>query len=364
MAYGTHDLPYVDLGPQLTLDRALALSTRNGVSFDSILRGANAAMASVTSNVHPLVSALTYQTDQDVAGSEDGGTFQIQYGSEYAVAQPQRLEHIEHMLPYRKYDAATQFTEDFLDNASPERIAAVLDAMATGYRRLHLALTLDTLFNPAATTLNENSTTTSPKFVGYDAVNDPAYGKLTLQDGTVITAGYTHYIRDTTANISVAIDAAITKLKARGAVGPFEIFPSTAAATAIQAMSDFVWAGAAYVRPAQGTAEALVPTDTYDGVIQRRDILVRKPITQIVDGGVPYFAVVKREGDNAPGNPLRWRYLPKYGLTPVIRSRSMYPLDYATTVHRSGFGVGNRFGAALVKLSASGNYTAPTIQGL
>lgn len=362
MAQGTHDLPYIDLGPQLTLERANALSTRAGVSFESILRGANAAMASVTANVHPIVRALTYQTTDDVAGQENYGAIQITYGSEYAVAPPQRLEDIEHFLPLRKFDAATQFTEDYLDHAEATKITQLLDGIANGYRRAHLALTLDTLFNPAAVRLTENSGTMSPKFVGYDP-SDPYYNKLTLEDGTLITSANSHYIRDTVANIGVAVDLALKRVTGRGAVGPFEIFPSPAGADEIVKLPNFVDAGDPNVRTAAGTAEALVDPNIYIGVLKGKNVFVRKPIGQIIDGGVPYFAVVKREGDNAPGNPLRWLYDSKYGLTPILRSRSAYPLDYATTVHRAGFGVGNRFGAALVKLSASGAYTAPQIRG-
>lgn len=363
MSQGTHDLAYVDLGPQLTTERALALNTRAGVPFDSILRGANAAMASVTANVHPLVSALTYQTDQDIAGSEDSGNFQIQYGSEYAVAPPQRMDHIEHFLPIRKWDAATQFTEDYLDNATQDRITSLLDSIANGYRRLHLTLALDALFNPTALPLTQNSSSFSPKFIGYDAVNDPAYGKVTLPNGTIVTTGYTHYLRDTTANVLIAIDAALAKLKARGQTGPFEIIPSPAASVAIQALAEFKAAGDTLITVAQGQAFAQVDQTLYDGALLGRDVKVRKAVDQIIDAGVPYFAIVKVYGANAPGNPLAWRYLPKYGITPVIRSRSMYPLDYATTIHRTAFGTGNRFGAVLVKLAGTGVYTAPQIQG-
>lgn len=363
MVTGTHDFQHLDFGSVLTPERAAALSTASGLSFASILQAANSAMAAVTSNVPALVRALTVQTDQEEAGEEPSANFQVQYGSEYAVAMPQRGEALTHQLPIRKLDIATQFTEDWLDNASERHIAVTLNGLTEAFQKAHVALTLDALFNITALPLTENSTTTSPKFIGFTA-QDPAYGKITLADGSVVTSPYTHYLRNTAANLRVAITDARARLLARGESGPFDLFPSPAAASAISLLDDFVDAGDAFVRPGLGADEALVNAEVYLGVIRGTQIRVRQPVGQIVDSGTEsWFALVKTNGDNAEGNPIAWRYSQRYGVTPSLRSRSMYPLDYATAVHRVGFGVNKRFGATLVKISASGNYTAPVIRG-
>lgn len=363
MSHGTHDFANIDLGPQLTPERAAAIRTSAGVSFGDILSSLSAAMAAVTANMDPLVRALTVQTTNEQTEPETTGGFQVQYGSEYAVAMPQVSEELTHLLPIRKMDIATQFTEEFLDNADMTRLNRRFDLLSDGFRIADKVLTLDTLFNPTAAPVTENSVETSPKFIGFSS-SDPYNGKVTLPDGTVITSAYSHYIRDTSANLATAIDTAIGRLSARGVVGPFDIVPSPDAADLIAGLDNFVDAGDALVRPGGDTDEALVDANVYIGVLRGKNVRVRRPEERILDDtGQAWFAMVKTYGENAVGNPLALRYSERYGLTPRIRSRSLYPLDYATAIRRVGFGVNNRFGAVLVKVASSGDYTAPQIRG-
>lgn len=363
MAYGTHDFSQIDLGPQLSPERAAALRTAAGVSFGDILRSLNAAMQSVTTNMDPLVRALTVQTTSEETEPLTTGGYQVQYGSEFAVAMPQISDELTHLLPIRKMDIANLFTEEFLDNTNMERLNRRFDRLGDGFRIAHKVLTLDTLFNPTAAPVTENSVEISPKFIGFSA-SDPYNGRVRLPDGTVISSSYSHYLRDTVANLAAMIDTAVARLQANGGVGPFEIIPSSAAAGHISALDSFVDAGDPNVRVGSGTDEAMVDPNVYIGVLRGKNVFVRKPEGRIVDdGSASWFAMVKTYGDNAEGNPLAMRYSERYGLTPTIRSRSMYPLDYATAVHRVGFGVNERFGAVLAKIAASGDYTAPQIRG-
>lgn len=361
--YGTHDFSLIDLGPQLSPERAAALNTSAGVSFGEILRALNAAMAAVTDNVDPLVRALTVQTTEERTDTELTGEFRVEYGSEYAVAMPQVSGEISHLLSIRELDIATQFTEELLDNASLLSLMDRFDKLGDAFRRAHKVLTLDTLYNPTAKPVTENSLERSPKFIGFDA-DDPYYGEVTLVDGSVVSAPYSHYLRDTTANLLALIDLALVRAKSRGQVGPFDIVPSPNAADAITSLVEFVSAGDALVRPGMGAEEAVVDSNTYLGVLRGRNIRVRAPEDRIIDAdGQAWFALVKTFGDNTPGNPIAWRYSEKYGLTPTVRSRSQYPLDYATAIHRSDFSVNQRFGAVLAQVGTAGTYIAPQIRG-
>jgi hypothetical protein len=362
---GTHDYQFLDFGKTgISIERAAAIRTAAGVSMGAIMRAASNAMAAVPGSVSDIVRALTVQTDDDEAGLATSASFRVDYGSEYAVAMPQTPEELSHQLPVRKLDVATQFTEDWLDNATERQVAVTLDGMTSAFANAYEVLTLDALFNPAAIPLTENSSSVSPKLIGYTA-NDPAYGRVTLANGAPVKAGYTHYLRETAANVLTAIRAARKLLLARGeSLPPFDLFPTQNAADAITALEEFVPARDAYVRDELGKAVATIDETTYLGVIRGLDILVRKPLDRVLDDGstASWFSVAKTYGDNAAGNPVAWYFHPGYGLTPVLRSRSQYPLEYATAINRAGFGVNRRFGAVNVKLAASGDYTAPSIR--
>lgn len=362
MAYGTHDFQFLDFGDQ-DVNRIASRQTARGVSFANILTAANNAMAATTQNLDPLVGALTVQTDGTDAEEDYSAVFQLEYGSEYAVARPQRSEGITHQLPIRKLDVASQFTEDFLDNATEARIAAHLDGLTRAFQSGYEAMALDALFNPTAVPVTENSSTLSPKLIGYDS-SDPAYGRVTLADGTVVASPYSHYLNDTEANLAAAIQTAKTRLMARGATGPFDIAGSADAVAAISELDNFVNAGDPLVRNGMGTAEAAVDQNVYAGVLQGMNIRVRHANDRISSADGFHFAVFKTNGQFASGNVVAWRYDGNKGVTPVLRSRSLYPLDYATAINRAGFGINNRFGAVAVHIeTTAGGYDAPTISG-
>lgn len=363
MAVGTHDFQFLDFGRQ-DVAAISQQSTAAGVSFADILTAANRAMAATTSGLDPIVAAVSYTTEEETTDEEFYGNFQVQYGSEYAVPMPQMTQSFSHALPMRNLDVATQFTEDFLENASLMQILKRLNAMTVGFQRTFEHLVLMALFDPTAVPLTENSSTLSPKFVGYDA-NDPVYGKVMLGDGTVITSPYSHYFNDTPANLEATIDAMLAKHIARGTSGPFDIVGTQNAIDAITSLSSFLAADDPLVQAGQGDAAARVDANVYAGVLRGKNIRVRLPVTKIQDDGTTFwFSLLKTYGANAAGNPVAWRHDRKHGPTPYIRSRSMYPLDYAMAKGYAGFSAGNRFGATLAKIETTpGGYTAPSITG-
>lgn len=359
--YGTHDFQFLDFGNQ-NINSIANQTTAAGVSFADILGAANSAMAETT-NIDPVIASLVVDTDQEEATPDYSAAFQLEYGSEYAVARPQRAEEVTHSLPIRRVDLASQFTEDFLDNVSEIKIANHLQGIVTGYKNGFEAMILDAFFNPAAIAVRPGSATMSPKFIGYTA-NDPAYGKVVFPDGERLASPYSHYISETPANLLAAIRTAVERVRRRrGFTGPLDIYPSQNAAEAISALPEFVDAGDALVRVGTGTEEAMVDSNTYIGVIKGLNVRVRQPVNRVLDNatdGAYWFGVATP--DFAP--PIAWRYDSRRGKTPRLRSRSLFPLDYATVIAEAGFGVNDRFAAAVVKIStAGGAYTPPVIRG-
>ena len=363
MAFGTHDFALLDLGDH-DVERVKAMQTIAGVSFGNILTAMNNAMSATVDNLDPVVGALTTRTtDVEIDDvSEDG--FQVQYGSEFAVAMPQYSADINHALPIRKMDQAVQFTEEFLENSTEPQIARRLNRITTGYQNAFEALVLEALFNPNEVPITRGSSTMSPKFIGYKS-DDPAYGKITLGNGTVITNPYSHYINDTPANLATAIATALSRLKARGKTGPFDIVGSSGAIGAISALPSFVASTDPLVQEGSGSEVARGVTTNHVGVLKGLNVRVYEANDRIQDDGSSYwFAVFKSNGQWGEDNAVGWKYEPRYGVAPLLRTRSMYPFDYATTIVRAGFSAYDRFGAVLVNIEATANgYTAPSIRG-
>lgn len=360
MPYGTNDLQFLDFGRQ-NLTQIANQTTAAGISFGDILSAANSAMAATVA-IDPVIATLIQDTDSEDAGIDYSASFQLEFGSEYAVARPQRATSVGHQLPIRRLDIASQFTEDFLENASEEEIGNHLQGIVNGYKNGFEAMALDALFRPTAIPLTATSTSMSPKLIGYDA-NDPAYGRVVFSDGTVLASPYSHYISETPANLLAAIKTAASRVRRRkNYQGILEIYPSEGALALIAALPDFVSAGDSLVRVASGTEEATVDANLFAGVIKGTSIRVRLPITRILDGAGAsvWFAVAAPDFTK----PIAWRYNPRRGKTPILRSRSMFPLDYATVIAEAGFGINDRFGASVVKIStAGGAYTPPSILG-
>lgn len=359
MAYGTHDFPFLDFGGQ-NINAIASQTTGSGISFADILSAANAAMGE-TVNIDPVISSLVVDTDQEEAEPDYSAAFQLEYGSEYAVARPQRAEEAKHSLPIRRVDMASQFTEDFLDSASEMKIANHLQGIVTGYKNGFEAMALTALFDPAPMAITPGSASMSPKLVGYD-VADPYYGKVVFPDGVTLAAPYSHYVVETPANLLAAIQTAVARVRRRRSYGGVvDIYPSVGAAELISALPEFVPAGDALTRVASGEEEALVDPNVYIGVIKGTMVRVRQPLARILDDGDDVWFAVAAPGVAAP---IAWRYDAGRGKTPRLRSRSLFPLDYATCIAEAGFGIADRFSASVVMISATEtDYAPPAILG-
>jgi hypothetical protein len=282
--------------------------------------------------------------------------FDVQEAGEYTVARPQFVEGAGSMLPLRKWDVSTGWTEDGIEEMSLNRILANVDSILLGLKVRARKEIMRRLFSDAEVRVDRKTTATSPGFAGsgtgLNVFSQP------LPTGAALPGGYTHYIRDTTANRALALKTARNRV-ATWHTGPYDLIGSANTIDAITLLPEFVWAGSSLIRLPNGTAEALVDPDVYLGVYDK-NIRVRNPVDDFTSD---HAAIFRSFGALNPQNPLAWRYDSRAGRgrDAYLRSRQIYPLAQAEVVQRFGVGVANRTAAALIYFAASGSYTAPTI---
>lgn len=354
--FGIQNTTYIDL--PANVDRAYieGLRTAAGVDFPRVLTEIDARLTTFNGGLDPLLAQLIFTTDEAMFEGIQPIAFDVQEAGEYTIARPQFVEGAGHMLPLRKWDVSTAWTEDGLNEMSLNRILAQLDSILLGLKVRARREIFRRLFSDAEVRVDKRSTAVSPGFAGsgtgLNVFNRP------LPDGSALPAGYTHYHRDTAANLGVMVKTMRNKLRNWGD-GPFDLIAPQAQIDAIAALPDFVGAGSALIRSAPDQAEAQVDPLTYIGVYDK-DIRVRKAITDFAD---PNICVFRTAGPLSPNNPLAWRFDSRAGRgrDAYLRSRQFYPLAQAEVVQRFGIGVAERTAAALGRVGDSGGYVAPTI---
>lgn len=355
MAFGLIDTSFIDWPSNVDAAYLRGLQTRAGLSFADLAGRLDAALGIVNAGVDPLMAALlSPPTTTEFARGGTSGTMVARKKSQYTVARPQLVERTAHMLAIDELEIAIGFTEDGIMEISADDFQAQVDALGAGLQRAARADTLIRFFSDAETAVAPGTTATSPGFAGSGTGGNVFAG--VYPDGTALPGGYTHYYRDTTTNRAAVVKSARDRLK-KWAPGPFDIVGSSTSIAALIALGDFVYAGSPLIRPAQGTAEALVDPLQFLGVYAG-DIRVWQPLGDFTED---VYGLFKSYGDLAAGNPLVWRYDPLRGRDAYVRSRELFPLDEAIAMWKYGANVNNRTGAALITIAASGNYVAPAI---
>jgi hypothetical protein len=355
MPFGILDTSYIDFPPGVDATYVQGLQTRDGVDFarvvteiDSRLGAANAALDEIVAS---MIATPTTEISSDTTTPV---AFKVNEKGEYTISRPQMQEGSAVMLPLRGYDLSLEFTEDGLKKMSLAKILQNIDGAIMGIKRLQRLACFQRLFSIAEVRVDRSTTATSPGFAGSGSGSNVFSSPF--PDGTALSGGYTHYYRDTTANVAVVTKTALANLK-RWQKGPFEMVGSQTAIDLVTAdTTNFVPANSDLIKPAQGDAQANVDPVKYIGVYMK-EIKVRYALLETTD---PHLAIYKSNGSFAADNPLAWRYDPLYGKNAYVKTRSMYPLDQAVMMQWFGIGVNNRVSAALIKLSGSGNYTDPT----
>lgn len=353
MAFGYVDSQYIDFASGQTESRLRNMENRLGINFTEFIDRVDGAMGAVNANTDPLVSALTYRTNQDRVEGGYGGAKVFQRSAEYTPPRPQRAQGSGWLLPLYENAMALGVTRKALDVMSiptfEGELATTVQAIVRGQR----ADVLERLFSFAEMPLDNDGVGSSPSFAGSGTGSNAYVGGTPPGVGTL-----SMYRRVDEAGLGAGLTAAIGHLNFFHPGTTLELLASATMIDNVIALTDrFVTAGSPLIRPAQGVAEALVDSQQYLGVLDG-NVLVRQAEGQITGDNI---AIYKSFGANNTQNPLAWRYSDIWGPDVWVEDRELYPLANAIVNQHFGIGVNNRVGASLISVAASGAYTAPTV---
>ena len=356
MPFGILDTQYIDLPSNIDTTFLEGLRTRSGYDFPQLLRELDRRLGALNRNLDPLLAALLVPAStDDVSDTTMPTAFVITERGEYTIARPQYVEGQAHMLAMRGYDVTLGFTEDGLEDLSLSRILTNVDSLFLGMRLLYRKEALKRFFSDAEVRISIKTTATSPGFAGSGTGGNVFAGNY--PDGSALPGGYTHYYRDTAANLLAIIKTAKQRLE-KWHTGPFDLIAPQAQIDAIVALGQpyFYRADQQFVRLGANSDIAIVDAGTYVGILDE-NIRVRLPINDFASSNI---ALWKSYGNLSDRNPLVWKYDEKKGRSAYVRSRSMFPLSDATVLQTFGINVNNRVGAALIRIDAAGGYVPPT----
>lgn len=275
---------------------------------------------------------------------------------------------------FEDYDRATRFTWKALRDMDARQVRASHNEALNEDSRLVTSTILRRLFDPVATT-NESAT---PVYGLYNADGmEPAPFAGQTFNGT-----HSHYIASGSATIdSGDVESTIKLVKEHGFGLPesgqtllllchpaeAEVVMSwakgTETATDVFAKYDAIPSVGAPAFEISGQIVGRQAPDNFNGV---PIIGSYGPVLVVESYFVPlhYFAVVATSGPNSPNNAIgvREHINSAYrGLRQIPGNVSGYPLQ--DSFYTRGFGVGTRWrgAAAVCQVTASSNYTAPTI---
>ena len=363
MPFGIMDTTYIDLPAGVDETYLRGLENRSGTSFAEIMTRIDARLGAFNENLDPLMAELMYVTDDVMTEDAQPIAFEVNETGEYTVARPQYTgAEKAYMLPIRKYDVSTMWTEDGLLSMSDRRLDVNIDSILLGLRKRARNETLRRLFSNAEVPVEGNQTATNPGLAG-SGTGTNVFTRP-YPDGTS-SSGISHYIRDTTANRLAAIRSARDKIRKWYPEVVVDVLPTETfltnfladAAVVAGVGSTWITPGSPLIRPADTVAEALVDPNVYVGVLDG-NIRMRKAIT---DFAGDYALVFLTFGNLNDQNILAWRFDPLFGREAYLRSRSMFPLDQSIVLWKFGVGISNRIAAVAIYIAASGSYTVPTI---
>lgn len=357
MAFGLIDTSFIDWPSNVDATYLRGLQTRSGLRFTDLGARLDAGLAQVNAGVDPLLALLIAPpTTQEFSQGGRTSRMVAQKKSQYTIARPQLVERQAHMLAIDEIEISLGFTEDGLQEMSIDDFQAQVDAMVAGFEMAHRAEVLGRAVSDAEIPVSNvgGTAATSPGFAGSGTGGNAFQG--TYPDGTALPGGYSHYYRDTSANLIATVKAMRDRLR-KWHEPPFDILGSSAIVALLRADAAFVSAGSALIRVGVGTAEALVDANRYVGVFDG-DIRVHMPL---VDWTTDHFIVFKTYGALNPRNPLVWRYDPLRGIDAYVRSRELFPLANAVGMHKFGVNVNDRTALTAARIAADGAYAPPAL---
>lgn len=346
---------YVRLNPIIDEAYLRGIETASGIPMASLVQRVDAAMDILNNEPDELIAQLAYYTDDPEVGQRRVGRRFVRRAGEYTIARPGFVGGTSYMLPIRKYNITTGFTEDGLFDITQAAFDRELDAMVEGWQMLYLGELLEAMFNPEPVPIARGSSILSPRFAGSGTGDYEFTGNY--PNGTPLPGSYSHYFSTTVANLATSIATYTARLK-KWHAAPFDLLGSANAIDSIVALADFVPASESGIQVGSGTSVALLDPDIYLGQLPGR-VRVRQPLDALGSGS--HFAITKTYGNFDPRNPLAWLYNPQRGREAYVRGRDEYPLAESAVLQWYGIGVSDRAGAVVGEIKASGDYAAPTL---
>lgn len=350
--------------------------TVDGVDLGGIWTEFQNALQQYNSTREPLLALLTYSTTKSAEPFPlNGELMEFEEASEFGVPQSQRVEPKYFIAGYdlNWYDLAQRYTASYLRDATSEEVRTLHSAAMEASDRLQFRLAMKALLEPASAGLrdvNPEGQSIYSLYAGSADDTPPDY------KGRTFASGHTHYLTSGAATIDGGdLEDVIEQVAHHGyGINAGEqiillVHPDQGKdvrgfrAGVNNSPYDFI--------PAQGSAPYItsdnivgqIPAGSFNGLTVIGSF-GKALIVETYDAFSGYVVAIGYAGANSPRNALALRshIRPELkGLRLIPGGNDRYPLSESTYGLGVGFGVRNRGAAAVIQITASGTYTAPTI---
>jgi hypothetical protein len=354
MPQGYIDSHNFDWASGQTESKLRNMTNRLGINFSEFIDRVDGAITAVNGPNDPLIESLIFRTNEDRVTGGTSSDKVLERSAEYTIPRPQRGKGSGWLLPLYENAITLGFTKKALDVMTVDAFERELATTVKAIRRGNRADVLEALVTDAERPLDNDGTGATPGFIGSGSGSNAYVG--TVPPGKTL-GSYSLYERLPSTGLEAAVKASFEAWAWFFPGETFELVAPSAGLAVVTAFDGFEGAGSPLIRPAQGTAEALVDPAIYEGALFGQ-IRVRKAETQMSGTS---FTIFRSGGGNSSLNPLAWRYSDIWGPGAWVEDRELYPLANAVVNHNYGVGDYNRAGALNISVAGSGSYTAPTI---
>lgn len=347
--------------------RADVLVLGDGTDANEVWDEFQATLDTANAQRGALIDLLTFRTTDksDTVLQAPAGTAEFEDASEYGVPTASRAEAAVVRLGYdfRWKDFATRYTWQFLADASRAQVEALHNGALAADSRLQYKTVLNALFNDKNRTSSETDATVYALWNG-DGSAIPEY------NGNTFHPTHTHYTT-TEGPLTPADVEFVTGQVLEHGYG--EEDGSQLVILCNRAEGDLI---AGYRSGVDGAQFDFISSDTSVPYLTTEQLVGNRPAgelgglkisgqyghaliapTSLVPAG--YMACVA-VGSTTPVIGLREHSNPSFTGLQLIRGNADYPLSGSYYVHGIGAGVRQRGGAAVLQVTASATYTAPT----
>jgi hypothetical protein len=349
-------------------------TTADGVPLSSVWDEFQTALSMFNSTRNDIENLFTFNTTKtsDLIPL-DGNKLDFEKSSEFGVPQSGRVvpNYMQVGYWFDWNDLASRYTWKFLANAPAEQVRSIQVAAQEADNRLIFNAIMTEIMTPTggsygARKISDEGHTVYSLYAGASDDRPP-----TAPDGTVFSAGHTHYLVSGGATVdSGDLDDLMTKVTEHGrglrsSGEQLVILVNKQEGKVIRGFRvangdtyDFI---ASDVAPAYLTSEVLVgsrPVSEVSGL----PVIGSYGDALIVEHSLAkagYMIAVASGGDKVLG--FRQHAQTSYqGLLLVNGERAGFPLINSYYLRGFGLGVRNREAAAVMQIKASGTYTAPS----